>query len=148
MNLCRENGSIWGRNSKMMAPFTGTKKSINYISEDYPAKMHWCLNKLMPTESIILSESVLDATKCHQLQHTHRSAALLGTVFNDETIKCLLEANIKHVVLALDPDALAKAASLVSKYRVFFNTFKILSLSKDPKDLSQEEFDDEIVSNL
>jgi len=146
MPMVRHDGGVWGKNSKAWYNPTSGKKSINYISVPYEAGVHWATPN-RNCETAILVEDILSATRVRQDTPWH-SVALLGTKFNDNTVKSLMQKGIKHVVVALDPDALSKAVWIVNKYRVFFNTFKVLSLSKDPKDLSEEEFNEEVVSNI
>jgi hypothetical protein len=146
MPMVTHEGKVWGVNSKILLGPVG-KKSMNYISVPYDAGMHWA-TPVRKCDTAIVVEDIISATRCCQDLGEIHSVALLGTVFNDTTVKCLMARGIKHVIIALDPDALSKAVWIVNKYRVFFNTLRILSLSKDPKDLTTSEFKNEIADNI
>jgi len=149
MPMRDDKGNIWGYNSKSMWDvFPGSRKSVNYVHIPYEGGVHWATDSRHVSDKVVVVEDIISATRVAATIKNVHVIALLGTVFNDHTVKALMGKRIKHVVIALDPDALSKAVSIVNKYRVFFNTFKILSLSKDPKDLSKEKFHDEMVRNI
>ena len=60
-------------------------------------------------------------------------------------VKDLLRHGYNNVVLALDPDALFKAIELKKKWGLFFNTFRVASLTKDPKDLPHDTLFEELI---
>jgi hypothetical protein len=47
--------------------------------------------------------------------------------------------------MALDPDATDKAVEILQKYSVFFGNFSVVVLSKDPKDMTDDEIKEEIL---
>jgi hypothetical protein len=68
--------------------------------------------------------------------------SLLGTNWNDATTVELQKVT-RHVVLALDADTWDREKPLpieiAKKYSLFFETFSVVKVSKDPKDMNDEE---------
>lgn len=72
-----------------------------------------------------------------------RGVALLGTHLKPEHVTALAQQT-KYIVMALDPDANAKALQWKRKYGMFFDTFDVRFLSSDPKDLPSDQLQREL----
>lgn len=140
MPLYTQSGSKWGNTVKL---FNTKSKAKHYIDVDVPSRLAWCKLSSSVDEhtTVILTEDVLSAVRCSRF---YRSCALLGTNLTSEMIKDLLSAGYVHVILALDPDALSKAVKLQQQSALFFSTFRIASLSADPKDLEHDKLEEEL----
>jgi hypothetical protein len=65
---------------------------------------------------------------------------LLGTHIHDGTIATVQEVwPNAHIMLALDKDATAKALSWKTKIGYLFKNFTVVPLSKDIKDMTEDE---------
>ena len=123
--------------------FNSTKKAKHYIDRDVASRLSWCKIQVAVKDhtTVILTEDVLSAIRCNRIL---RSCALLGTNISDNMVRDLLRHGYKNVWLALDPDALFKPIELKKKWGLFFNTFRVISLTKDPKDLSHDKLLEEL----
>lgn len=84
--------------------------------------------------SVVIVEDPVSAIKIKSLGYP--CIALLGTSFSSDLVKLLKG---KRIYLWLDADALATSAKYRMQYRMFFESIIIISSSKDPKDLPNEE---------
>jgi hypothetical protein len=63
----------------------------------------------------------------------------LGTHIPEDLIDKLLSQKVKKVRLALDADAWDKAVKYKEKYGALFGNFQLIPLSKDIKDLHNDQ---------
>lgn len=109
-------------------------KAIHYLTTE-TSKLHF-VNPRRVGSSAILVEDVLSAIRVHRFA---QGVALLGTNLNIAMVKDLLKGGYRDIIVALDPDALHKAIKMRKAFGIFFTTFRIVSLSNDPKDLSDKQ---------
>lgn len=64
--------------------------------------------------------------------------ALLGAWLSDAAIEELMEIT-DTLIIALDPDAYVHSLKFKQKYSLAFKNFIVKKLSKDPKDMTDEE---------
>ncbi len=146
MPLYSREGYEFGHTTKIIHPNGTQLKAIHYLTTD-TCKLHYARHypsgsDLISTgTTVILVEDVLSAIRVSEFR---QGVALLGTHLNDAMIQDLLKAGYKNVILALDPDAVGKALKMKEKYSLFFNTWRVPVLTKDPKDLGRGELQKEL----
>lgn len=92
----------------------------------------------MAMSRIWLVEDMLSRQRLHEAGE--RCLCLLGTHIHDGTISVVQEVwPDAHIMLALDKDATAKALAWKTKIGYLFKNFTVVPLSKDIKDMSEEE---------
>lgn len=90
----------------------------------------------------ILVEDYLSALALHcQLSdRTRRPVAILGAQLNQQRISEMYHAGITDVLLALDADATSTAFREAARWGMAFDSFRVLPLDKDVKDMVQSDF--------
>ena len=136
MPLFNVQGYQYGCTTKY---FDEQTKAVHYL-ETETSKLAF-INPRKHGTTVILVEDMLSAIRVHRF---HQGVALLGTHLNAQQVQDLLKAGHKRVIMALDPDAIAKAVKLRQMYGLFFDEFVIRSLSDDPKNLSHEKLKEEL----
>jgi hypothetical protein len=115
----------------------GSKNIIYYNDPDIQL-LHFA-TKASELNTIIVVEDQLSAIRVSKYG---RGVALLGTNWNDTTT-VTLQKETRNIILALDADTWDKAVPLpiaiARKYSLFFDTFKLVKVNKDPKDSTEEE---------
>jgi len=116
-------------------------KAQHYLTKE-TCNLHYAYNTSPINNGwVILVEDVISAIRVSRFR---QGVALLGTHLNDKKVQNLLAWGAKNVVIALDPDALGKAIAIKKKYGIFFDTFRVVSLTNDPKDLTHEQLQKEL----
>lgn len=82
---------------------------------------------------VVVVEDALSALRIAE-NTPHVAVALLGTNFG-LAVGELQKAGVRLITLALDPDATETAFEIARKWAPAFNSFRVLVLDKDPKDL-------------
>lgn len=155
--LFDKNYMQWGWEAKVIKglttiwhkPNTGIK-SIVYPSIEGKNRLYY--PKLSPEyvrertgiaeHTVVLVEDVMSAIRVMRYRD---SVALLGCSLNMEQVIELMEG-YPNVVVALDPDATDKAIKMKKEYAGYFNTFRVMQLNKDPKDMNEEELEREFLT--
>lgn len=110
-------------------------KAISYWEKDCP-KIHFPFQKPQFSE-LILVEDTISAIKVARYAP---AAALLGCHLSYETACFLAKQGVERIIMALDPDAIAKALKAQKAYRALFpKGFEVRLLEKDPKDQTNKE---------
>ena len=117
-----------------------TPKAVAYWANDV-VKLHFPIGLQVVHNTIVLVEDIISAIKVNRQVPC---AALLGTGISEEMINYIARG-WRNVILALDPDAIRKAMGYKRKYGLWFRNFNVCMLSNDPKDLSDEQIDEEIL---
>ena len=95
--------------------------------------------RMSPT---VLVEDILSAIKVSivgkQLERPVNAVAILGTHMTD-TMAQEIRSKSSDIMFMLDNDAITKAAELVKKYSLLFNSTRIIFPDRDPKDTSYSE---------
>jgi len=127
--------------------FTNKKrKAIHYLETNVPI-LHYALShNCARPHTAILVEDWISAQRIALLGY--RSVCLLGTELTDDKVKDLKAAGVKHVAIALDPDAYAKSIKIADSYRLFFNSFKVIQTPADPKDMAPDILRELITNNI
>jgi len=118
-------------------------KAHHYISKK-EVLLHYTSTACSNHNAVVV-EDVLSAVRITQLNVGWRGIALLGTDVNHAKMESLSMAGVKHLMIALDPDAIDKAWDIQSKWGVFFNTCTVRTLREDPKDLSPADLKAQLV---
>lgn len=88
--------------------------------------------------NIWIVEDMLSSKRLEQLGMP--SIALLGTHISDKLLKDILDYDPSaEIFLALDNDATAKAVGYKQKFGGMFRNFRVIPLSKDIKDMTEDE---------
>lgn len=119
----------------------GEPKNLVEMFNDTDPVMAWYpmmvgLNSKVP---IVLVEDQFSALRACSYMH---SAALIGTNLSEKKVHALLRGGMRRVIIALDADATGRAAGIVTKYRSLFDMIQMLPLTKDLKDMSEDELSD------
>lgn len=111
-------------------------KTINHWTSDVP-NLYFPrpLRDIKDGTPIVVVEDFASAIKVNRILPC---AALLGTGLGLEAAKLLRELS-DHLVIALDPDATSKALKLSKEYSLLFKKVSVVSLTKDPKDMTGAE---------
>ncbi len=88
-------------------------------------------------DGVYLVEDQISALKLHDVAAI-RAVALLGTDLNAEKV-AEIQRHAKHVTIALDADATAKAFKLARRWGAAFKTCRVQILLKDIKDSTVQE---------
>jgi hypothetical protein len=88
-------------------------------------------------DGVYLVEDQISALKLHNVASV-RGCALLGTSLNAESV-AEIQRNARHVTIALDADATAKAFLLARKWGAAFKSCHVQILTKDLKDCTVQE---------
>ena len=129
--LYDHTGSFYGHTTKRN---DAKLKAIHYL-ERKTSNLYWPYSvRRSPWDrkTVIIVEDVLSAIRVNRFK---QGVALLGTSMTKEKVKDLLLAGVENVILALDPDAFVTAQLMQEKWGLFFNTFRVVLLTDDPKDL-------------
>lgn len=128
-----------GQVARSYDPDITGSKAINYFS-DGKSHLHYVPQGMYRNGAIVCVEDIPSSLRCARFG---RAIAILGSYISHENILELAE-HTGEVIIALDPDATNKAFKMRNKYRAYFRNFSIRVLSKDPKDMSDEEIQNEI----
>ena len=109
-------------------------KAISYWFNDVP-KLHVRRTRGGP---ILVVEDIQSAIKGSRYID---SVALLGSYISMEQAKHLRQLT-DTIYLALDEDATATAYKLANKYGFYFRNFQVIPLSKDIKDMNEQELEE------
>jgi hypothetical protein len=87
---------------------------------------------------VVVVEDQISALKVAQFGEL--VACIMGSSFNTDIVRDLAPHQLKGgILLALDPDAQAKAQNIRLKWGGYFEKCRIVALPADPKDLSENE---------
>jgi hypothetical protein len=87
---------------------------------------------------VVVVEDQISALKVAQLGGL--VACIMGSGFNTDIVRDLATHQLKGgILLALDPDAQAKAQNIRLKWGGYFEKCRIVALPADPKDLPENE---------
>ena len=135
--LYTKDGMSFGHTTKIL---NATMKAKHYLQYD-KCMLHYARIPAFHRGTVIIVEDVISSIRVSRF---HQGIALLGTALNDKKIKDLIAFGATDVIMALDPDALDKALAFKRKWGIFFNTFRVVSLSADPKDMKHEQLKKEL----
>lgn len=135
MPLYNRNMERFGYTTKHMT--NKIHKAHHYV-EKQEVMLHYTASASNNDQAVVV-EDVISAVRVTQMGKGWRGVALLGTDMNADKVDSLVQSGVKHLRIALDPDALNKAYELAAKWGVFFNTCTTVRLSNDPKDLEPIE---------
>lgn len=125
--------AYWGRKPKSI---------IYWFNDCVKVHFNWLLATtdaaLWDSSAILLVEDQLSGIKASRYMNT---IVLLGTNFNFE-IATHIRNFTSHIVMALDADATSKAIRYKQKFGIMFGNFDVISLSKDIKDMTNDEIGD------
>lgn len=141
MPLYTRGGKCFGKNIKYFDK--ETYKSILYLESQAP-KVHFPDTSCLPVylqETMIIVEDVISSIRVSRFG---QGVALLGTHLSEEMVKDLCAHKPNKVLFALDPDAFTNAVELRNRYAFFFPSTEVVCLSKDPKDLSHDQLEEEL----
>lgn len=113
--------------------FTTTPKSLTHIDSGYHLGSWYVKDGDATTVAVV--EDQVSASK---LAGHVTTVALLGCHLNDVLLEYLAK-HTKHLLIALDFDALDKAVNLAGRVSSRFEKVTVVPLSKDVKDMSEEE---------
>lgn len=116
-------------------------KTLTYVEDDYKLGSWYTKDG---AETVVLVEDQVSAAKLSKYVTT---VALLGCHLND-TLMLFLAKHTKHLKIALDFDALDKAVRMADKVGPYFHTTQVLSLSKDFKNMTEEELNEYVQAHL
>lgn len=115
----------------------GTPKSVIYKAKDEPM-ISWSPRAYGEAATyVLLVEDQISALKWRQVREG-RACALLGTNLTTSAV-AEIQRHAKHVTIALDADATAKAFLLARKWGHAFSSCKVMILQRDIKDMSAED---------
>lgn len=113
----------------------------NTVAKDYK------LTCLMPPRNAAREDYIVlveDYPSAMRLNQDIPCTALSGTSIQDASLMNLKKVGIRHVVMVLDGDAVAKASKLVHNYSPFFHSMSFIPLridDPDPKDMTNAAYD-------
>jgi DNA primase len=89
----------------------------------------------------VLVEDSLSAMRLVEFDSSLRTVAILGTGVNAEKVREIQRASVDYdeVMIALDADATGQAFTMARKWGNAFRKCRVIVLSKDIKDSSDEE---------
>lgn len=126
-----------------------TPKSIEYWEKESP-KLNVPLIEHRGAKTLLVEDSISSLRVLPFIN----SVALLGTHMTYETA-FLLSKIAPRVVVALDADTWDKkrggtptGIQLRNKFHLMFESFEVLRITKDPKDMNDEELIEEILSKI
>jgi len=114
-------------------------KAISYFN-DGQAHLHYVPYAGQRSSAVVCVEDIPSAIRCARFS---RACAILGSHLSDDMV-AELAGHTQHIILALDPDATAKAFKLRDRYRMYFRNFDVRVLSKDPKDMDDDQLLQEV----
>jgi hypothetical protein len=112
----------------------GNPKAVNYKFND-ELKFYFP-NGELSGDSVVIVEDIISAIRCKRL--FGNAVALLGTGLNAEQASYLAQF-FRHIIYALDPDAVQVAIDHAIEYQLLFDSSRVAFLSADPKDMSDEQ---------
>lgn len=122
----------------MEAVYGVHKRRRIWKAKDEPM-ISWTLPGLY--DSVVwLVEDQISALKLHEVSGL-RAVALLGTGLNMQVV-AEIQKHAKHVTIALDADATAKAFILARQWGSAFKSCRVQILTKDIKDMSIKDIQD------
>jgi len=128
-------GNKTGTTTKVLGELNGKRKSTVYYDDEPPP--YYTMRKYAGRSRVCwLVEDVLSCLRLFSEGAT--SIALLGTNVSHRLFTSL-PLYFQKVVIALDPDALAKALKLQQELSILPCTTEVVAFSKDPKDVPREE---------
>lgn len=120
------HGSVHGGQARSLE---GVRpKSLTFMEDGYKLGSWYVCDG---AESVVLVEDQVSAAKLGGIVTT---VALLGCHLND-TLMLFLAKHTKHLKIALDYDALDKAASLAHRVAPYFHTVSVIPLTTDIKNM-------------
>jgi hypothetical protein len=127
----------WGQGTELFSGQTWdtSRKSLTFQSEEGPL-LSW-YRAVSPFTVIV--EDQISAIKANAAGYN--SVALLGTSLNAEKV-AEIQRYSPHVSIALDADATAQAFRHARKWQHAFESFRVVVLTKDLKDMKMEEVKD------
>lgn len=147
--LFYKDGKSWGW--QLISKFTrvtGVEKKVDTYKEQDGTTLHYARSEefhYYGTGVAVLVEDVFSAMRVSNIQGDSmlNGIALLGTTLNDEKVRDIRK-HFDHIIVALDPDATTKGYAMKERWGLFFDTFSVSVLEKDPKDytLDKELFKD------
>lgn len=141
MPIFNSMGYQVGSVARSYSHYLSGSKVINYF-DDGKAHLHYPPTIHNSSKSVVLVEDIPSAIR---VGRQARSVALLGHSLCDETAEDLAD-NATDLIVALDPDAVDKALKLKKQWQIYFNSIVVRVLSSDPKDMSDEQIYEEILS--
>lgn len=135
---------ITNSNNRVVGHMTrGYKEFHNFEKGEPKAIAYWgndCSKLYFPhTEvkdgPIVVVEDIISAIR---VARHMRSVAMLGTIFNDNTVNELRQHS-DSIWLGFDPDAVKLAIKAKQKYNAFFVDIRVIQFPDDPKDMGEEE---------
>lgn len=140
MPLMNIHGFEYGAETKLLYPKQGQRKSMRYFDNE-ETHVHFPIQwSHTDDQPLVVVEDILSSIKAARIL---RSAALLGCELTERKA-LVLRMFSKDLVLALDPDAVHKAFTFRKKYGLLFRSFQVAKLSDDPKDLPEEQLEEEL----
>jgi DNA primase len=128
-------GEIVGAVGRKLSYVKGEPRTRNYMdSRAIPFKAG-------SGRTLVLTEDVFSAIACTRHKE-FTGEALLGTDFTNDYIEDLLK--YEQVLICLDPDAKIKALTLKRLLTFYVSNVKIWTVTKDIKNMSDEEFFDSV----
>ena len=111
-------------------------KTLSYkFNPTYPFVSWYLKHKSKP---LVIVEDCISAMKVGAVAN---ALALNGTYLSAEVVVMITNMRPRptKVVLALDPDATSKANDILNTYSLFIGNLQMVSLSKDPKEMTYDE---------
>lgn len=126
---------------------TNTPKAITYWEKESP-QIAMPLTELSGAKCVLVEDTI----SMLRLLPFVNSAALIGTHMPYETA-FLLSKVAPRIVVALDADTwdnreVPIGIQLRNKFHLMFESFEVLRLTKDPKDMEHEEMIEQILSRI
>jgi hypothetical protein len=114
-----------------------SNKTLTYLEAEEPCQS-WYGHAKEGYSDVILVEDPLSAMRIVEFKPTWCAVALLGTGVNAEKI-AEIQRKVEHVYIALDADATGQAFAMARKWGSAFASCRVIVLSKDIKDSTDEE---------
>lgn len=137
--LFGRRGQVYGSQTKVFGAGATGPKTVIYRSAE-TSGLHYVRQGERRGGAIAITEDILSGIKVSRFV---RAVALLGTSLLPNQLAELREET-DHLILMLDPDMYSKMINYKRKYSFYFRNFSVILLSKDPKDLPQQELEEKI----
>lgn len=133
---------IWGPDNrergKSYRSYEGGKpKAIINLRDENAIGQSWYKFKRR-ADTLVVFEDQVSAIRVAPFTHT---VSLLGVNLSEEKLREIIDGKYRRVYLCLDADATDVSVRTSLKYRTRLPQLQIRGLSKDVKDMNQEEFD-------
>lgn len=118
--------------------YNWANKTLTYLEVEEPCQSWY--GRTTAT-GIVLVEDSLSAMRLVEFDSSLRTVAILGTGVNAEKVREIQRASVDYdeVMIALDADATGQAFAMARKWGNAFRKCRVIVLSKDIKDSSDEE---------